>query len=68
MTEQVTLKGTLKGHTGWVTQIATSPQTPDQILSCSRGMLKAFLTYRFCYIVVKVRNNLFVILQRGLRC
>merc|ERR1711872_147119 len=29
-------KGTLKGHNGWVTQIATSPQTPDQILSSSR--------------------------------
>jgi len=36
MGEQMTLKGTLKGHTGWVTQIATTPQTPDQILSCSR--------------------------------
>jgi len=36
MGEHVTLKGTLKGHNGWVTQIATSPQTPDQILSSSR--------------------------------
>uniref|UniRef100_A0AAG1VTQ6 Small ribosomal subunit protein RACK1 n=1 Tax=Oryctolagus cuniculus TaxID=9986 RepID=A0AAG1VTQ6_RABIT len=27
---------TLKGHNGWVTQIATTPQFPDMILSASR--------------------------------
>lgn len=37
MTEQMTLRGTLKGHSGWVTQIATTPQFPDMILSASRG-------------------------------
>jgi hypothetical protein len=37
MTEQMTLRGTLKGHNGWVTQIATTPQFPDMILSASRG-------------------------------
>ncbi|XP_004408806.1 PREDICTED: WD repeat-containing protein 5-like [Odobenus rosmarus divergens] len=36
MTEQMTLRGTLKGHNGWVTQIATTPQFPDVILSASR--------------------------------
>uniref|UniRef100_A0A8C0X2F2 Small ribosomal subunit protein RACK1 n=1 Tax=Castor canadensis TaxID=51338 RepID=A0A8C0X2F2_CASCN len=36
MTEQMTLRGTLKGHNGWVTQIATTPQFPDMILSASR--------------------------------
>uniref|UniRef100_A0A803JHG7 Small ribosomal subunit protein RACK1 n=1 Tax=Xenopus tropicalis TaxID=8364 RepID=A0A803JHG7_XENTR len=36
MTEQMTLRGTLKGHNGWVTQIATTPQFPDMILSSSR--------------------------------
>jgi len=30
------LSGTLKGHNGWVTQIATTPQSPDNILSASR--------------------------------
>lgn len=40
--EQLTLRGTLKGHSGWVTQIATTPQDPNQILSASRGM------YTFC--------------------
>uniref|UniRef100_A0A8C4N8K2 Small ribosomal subunit protein RACK1 n=1 Tax=Eptatretus burgeri TaxID=7764 RepID=A0A8C4N8K2_EPTBU len=36
MTEQMTLRGTLKGHNNWVTQIATTPQFPDMILSASR--------------------------------
>uniref|UniRef100_A0A8C9VDE7 Small ribosomal subunit protein RACK1 n=1 Tax=Scleropages formosus TaxID=113540 RepID=A0A8C9VDE7_SCLFO len=40
MTEQMTLRGTLKGHNGWVTQIATTPQFPDMILSASRGTLR----------------------------
>uniref|UniRef100_A0A2K6TA46 Small ribosomal subunit protein RACK1 n=1 Tax=Saimiri boliviensis boliviensis TaxID=39432 RepID=A0A2K6TA46_SAIBB len=33
MTEQMTLRGTLKGHNGWVKQIDTTPQFPDMILS-----------------------------------
>jgi len=36
MTEQMTLRGTLQGHGDWVTQIATTPQYPDMILSASR--------------------------------
>lgn len=32
----MTLRGTLAGHRGWVTQIATNAQNPDTILSCSR--------------------------------
>lgn len=35
-TEQMTLRATLSGHGGWVTQIATTPQYPDMILSASR--------------------------------
>nr|QJP22278.1 activated protein kinase c1 receptor [Mactra antiquata] len=34
--EQMTLRATLIGHDGWVTQIATTPQYPDMILSASR--------------------------------
>jgi len=34
--EQMTLKGTLKGHSGWVTQIATTPRYPEMIISSSR--------------------------------
>lgn len=34
--EQMTLRATLQGHGGWVTQIATTPQYPDMILSASR--------------------------------
>lgn len=37
MGEQMTLRGTLKGHSGWVTQIATTPQRTDMLLSSSRG-------------------------------
>ena len=35
-TEQLKLKGILKGHDGWVTQIATTAAKPDTILSSSR--------------------------------
>ena len=37
MAEQLRLRGHLKGHGGWVTQIATSPSQPDMIMSSSRG-------------------------------
>ena len=37
MTEQFKPKGILKGHSGWVTQIATTQANPDMILSASRG-------------------------------
>jgi len=34
--ESLKLRGTLRGHNGWVTQIATNPKFPDMILSASR--------------------------------
>ena len=40
--EQMTLRGTLQGHGGWVTQIATNPQYPETILSASRGISCSF--------------------------
>merc|ERR1712029_1303021 len=36
MSENLSLRGTLEGHNGWVTQIATNPKYPDMILSSSR--------------------------------
>ncbi|XP_075547306.1 small ribosomal subunit protein RACK1-like isoform X2 [Dermacentor variabilis] len=36
MTEQLHLRGTLRGHNGWVTQIACNPKFPDTLLSSSR--------------------------------
>lgn len=36
MSETLQLRGTLLGHNGWVTQIATYPKDPDTILSSSR--------------------------------
>lgn len=35
--EHMELRGTLAGHNGWVTQIATTQEVPDMILSASRG-------------------------------
>lgn len=46
MTETMQLRGTLRGHNGWVTQIATNPIHTDMILSCSRG--KRTRTLRLC--------------------
>ena len=31
------LKGKLEGHTGWITQLATSPVNPKTLVSSSRG-------------------------------
>jgi guanine nucleotide-binding protein subunit beta-2-like 1 protein len=35
-TEHLTIKGTMKGHNGWVTALATSTERDDMILSASR--------------------------------
>jgi guanine nucleotide-binding protein subunit beta-2-like 1 protein len=32
----ITLKGIMRGHSGWVTAIATTPENPDMIVSASR--------------------------------
>lgn len=37
MTEDVLYRGTLDGHSDWVTQIATNAQHPELLLSSSRG-------------------------------
>uniref|UniRef100_A0A0C9RUR6 Small ribosomal subunit protein RACK1 n=1 Tax=Amblyomma americanum TaxID=6943 RepID=A0A0C9RUR6_AMBAM len=36
MSEQLELKGALRGHNGWVTRIATNPKFPETVLSASR--------------------------------
>lgn len=36
MSDQLVLRGVLKGHSGWVTAIATTSENPDMILSASR--------------------------------
>lgn len=43
MAETLQLRGTLVGHSGWVTQIATNPKFPDTILSSSRGKYRDFV-------------------------
>ena len=37
MGEPLVFKGSLAGHAGWVTAIATSSENPDMILTASRG-------------------------------
>ena len=37
MNEQMTLRGTLRGQDGEITQIATNTEYPKMILSASRG-------------------------------
>lgn len=37
MAENLHLRGVLKGHSGWVTCIGCSPESPDTIISGSRG-------------------------------
>jgi len=36
MGDQLTLRGELKGHNGWITSIATTLQQPDMLLTASR--------------------------------
>jgi guanine nucleotide-binding protein subunit beta-2-like 1 protein len=36
MAETISLRGVLKGHGGWVTCLATSPENPDMLVSGSR--------------------------------
>jgi guanine nucleotide-binding protein subunit beta-2-like 1 protein len=44
MGEQLTLRGTLVGHSGWVTAIATTAENPDMILSSSRDRVFSNIT------------------------
>ena len=36
MGDQLTLRGTLEGHNGWVTAISTTAEDPNLVLSASR--------------------------------
>ena len=41
MSEQLRYAGTLTGHKGWVTAVASSSENPDMLLTASRGELEA---------------------------
>lgn len=60
MAETLQLRGTLSGHSGWVTQIATNPKYPDLILSSSRGKWKSRI---FCenYYLLRLCGATFLI-------
>ena len=40
MSESLRFLGSMEGHKGWVTAIATSSENPDMILTASRGTLQ----------------------------
>lgn len=51
------LRGTLRGHNGWVTQIATNPIHTDMILSCSRGEYLSQISLHSLTLLIRVRNR-----------
>jgi hypothetical protein len=50
MAESLRFLGSLQGHSNWVTAIATSSETPDVILTASRGNFSFFSKYTFAYL------------------
>lgn len=48
--EQMKLEGLLRGHNGWITQIATNPLHKNLLVSSSRGMY---------IILLKLKNYIF---------
>ena len=62
MAEALVFRGTLKGHSGWVTAIATSAETPNTILSSSRGKqynnIYPFLDHSIC---IQLHSNVLIV-------
>jgi guanine nucleotide-binding protein subunit beta-2-like 1 protein len=54
MGDQLTLRGTLVGHGGWITAIATTPEDPNMILSSSRDRVRAFFSLVILMIFVSL--------------
>jgi len=49
MSESLRFLGSLEGHKGWVTAIATSSENPDMILTASRGIFNYFQQALFTF-------------------
>ena len=43
MTEQLTYRGQLEGHNGWVTAVATTAEDPNMILNMITNMIQSAL-------------------------
>jgi hypothetical protein len=56
MAESLRFLGSLTGHSGWVTAIATSSETPDFILTASRGKLTMVLSFKYHIIIFFLRQ------------
>jgi len=60
------LRGTLRGHNGWVTQIATNPKDENLLISGSRGLFLDFRIVLRWIEVVSVCCFLLYVLRRGI--
>ena len=56
MAESLRFLGSLQGHSGWVTAIATSSETPDVILTASRGNEASFF-FRILFRLTCLRQD-----------
>lgn len=70
MSETLQLRGTLLGHNGWVTQIATNPKYPDMILSSSRGKCAIIFNWinslwKICYCCISYNLPRWLIVSAG---
>jgi hypothetical protein len=56
MGDQLKHRGTLVGHGGWVTAIATTPEDPNLVLTASRDKV-TFLNFNLKNIILFANNN-----------
>ncbi|VEL10827.1 unnamed protein product [Protopolystoma xenopodis] len=59
--EQVVLRGCLKGHRDWVTQIATTAPFPDVILSSSRGSYLGLFRATFISLLMRILDKTLIL-------
>jgi guanine nucleotide-binding protein subunit beta-2-like 1 protein len=65
ISETLTLRGTLKGHGDWVTSLATTPEDPNLLLSCSRD--KSVVVWQLTHSGSSGEDNSYGFARRALR-
>jgi guanine nucleotide-binding protein subunit beta-2-like 1 protein len=65
ISETLTLRGTLKGHGDWVTSLATTPEDPNLLLSCSRD--KSVVVWQLTHSGSGGEDNSYGFARRALR-
>jgi guanine nucleotide-binding protein subunit beta-2-like 1 protein len=63
--ENLTLRGTLKGHGDWVTSLATTPEDPNLLLSSSRD--KSVIVWQLTHSSTQGDDDSYGYARRGLR-